>query len=219
MIAMTRGHQRVLAVGAHTDDVELGCGATLSRLAREGATIQVVAFSRAEASLPAGVPEDTLERECRASFAHLGLGEAQVQVGRIPVRHFPAHRQEVLEALVALKRSFDPSLVLTACGQDTHQDHQVVHAETVRAFRGRSVLGYEAPWNQQHAVTNLHIGVTEEDVQTKVKMMSEYATQAALGRSYAGEEYLRSAARFRGVQGGHEFAEAFEVVTMSWGLT
>lgn len=214
---MALGHQRVLAVGAHTDDVELGCGATLSRLAREGASIRVIAFSRAESSLPAGAAEDTLEKECRAALAHLGLGEDDVQVGRMPVRHFPEHRQQVLDSLIALKRSFDPDLVLTSCGQDTHQDHQVVHAETVRAFRGRTVLGYEAPWNQQHAVTNLHVGLTEDDVETKVRMLAEYATQATLGRGYTDGEYLRAAARFRGVQGGHRWAEAFEIVTMSWG--
>ncbi|HET7385977.1 MAG TPA: PIG-L family deacetylase [Nocardioidaceae bacterium] len=208
--------RRVLAVGAHTDDIELGCGALLSRLHREDAEIRVAVFSRAEQSLPAGVPEDTLEIEFRKAMGHLGVDTDAIHMGTVPVRHFPAHRQSVLEDLVALNRSFDPDLVLTMSSTDTHQDHEVVHAESVRASRGRTVLGYDTPWNQRVTHTTMFAEVTQADVDTKVAMMAEYRSQATLGRGYVDEEFVRSAARFRGVQGKCGLAEAFEVVTMSW---
>lgn len=209
--------RRVLALGAHTDDIELGCGALLSRLHREDAQIIVAAFSRAEQSLPAGVPADTLEREFRGSMGHLGLDSSSVFMGQVPVRHFPEHRQTVLDELVRLNRTFEPDLVLTMSSTDTHQDHEVVHQESVRAFRGRSVLGYEVPWNQQTTSSTLFAEVTEQDVATKVRMLGEYTSQATLGRAYVDPDYIRSAATFRGVQGKCELAEAFEVVTMRWG--
>ncbi len=208
-------YQRVLAVGAHTDDVELGCGASLSRLRREGSEIRVVAFSRAEQSLPDGAPKDTLELEYRRAMLHLGLEDESLTMGTIPVRHFPEHRQDVLQTLVDLNRAFSPDLVLTMNSQDRHQDHEVVHAETLRAFKATTVLGYELPWNQRLSVTNFFFGLTPEDVEVKIAMLMEYRSQAELKRSYTSAGYVRSAAAFRGYQSGNPLAEAFEVLTMN----
>lgn len=211
--------RRVLAVGAHTDDIELGCGALLHRLRREGAEIQVAVFSRAEQSLPDGAPIDMLEQEFRAAMQHLGVEGGAIHMASVPVRDFPEHRQPILEDLVRINRSFDPDLVLTMSGSDTHQDHEVVHAESVRASRGRTVLGYETPWNQRVTSTTLFAEVDEGDVEAKIKMVSEYHSQSTLGRTYVTPEYIRSAALFRGVQGKCGLAEAFEVITMSWRLS
>jgi len=209
-------YSRVLALGAHTDDIELGCGAFLSRLAREGADIAVMAFSRAELSLAPDMDPDTLEREFRDSMALLGVDD--IYVGKVPVRRFPEFRQEILEELVVASREFQPDLVLTMNSQDTHQDHQVVHQESVRAFRGRSLLGYETPWNQQQNVTELFVEVAPEDVERKVSMLAAYRSQIELGRPYMESEYVDSAATFRGYQSRLARAEAFEVITMTWGL-
>ncbi|MFP5335918.1 MAG: PIG-L deacetylase family protein [Actinomycetes bacterium] len=211
--------RRVLAVGAHTDDIELGCGALLHRLHRQGAEIRVAVFSRAEQSLPAGAAPDTLEQEFRAAMKHLGVEGDAIHMASVPVRDFPEHRQPILEDLVRIARSYDPDLVLTMSSTDTHQDHEVVHAESVRAFRGRTVLGYETPWNQRVSHTTLFAEVEEADVEAKIAMVGEYRTQAELGRSYVTPEYLRSAAMFRGVQGKCGLAEAYEVLTMRWELS
>lgn len=208
-------YERVLAVGAHTDDIELGCAASLSRLKREGSEIRVVAFSRAEQSLPEGAPADTLEVEYRRSMVHLGLKDDALTMGTIPVRHFPEHRQDILQTLVDINRAYKPDLVLTMNSQDRHQDHEVVHAETMRAFKGSTVLGYELPWNQRLSVTNYFFSVTPEDVETKVAMLAEYDSQAELKRGYTSSEYVNSAAVFRGFQSGNPLAEAFEVLTMN----
>jgi LmbE family N-acetylglucosaminyl deacetylase len=210
-------YDRVLALGAHTDDIELGCGAFLSRLHREGCEIAVAAFSRSEESLGPDMPLDTLENEFRRSMKHLGLTDS-VFVGSVPVRHFPEHRQEVLDELVRINRDFKPDLILTMNSHDSHQDHEVVHKESVRAFRGRTLLGYEIPWNQQQNVASLFVEVTQEDVDRKVTMLREYRSQVDLNRSYVGSEFACSAATFRGFQSRKPLAEAYEVITMSWDL-
>lgn len=211
-----RTYQRVLALGAHTDDIELGCGAALSRLAREGVEIRVAAFSRAEKSLHDGAAEDTLEREFHAAMAHLSLPEHSIYTGRIPVREFSDFRQDILEELVEMNRSYDPDLIFTMNSRDTHQDHEVMHAESVRAFRHKTILGYEIPWNQRESVTNLFFGVTADDVECKAAMLAEYKSQQQLKRGYTEADFVWSAATFRGFQSRKPFAEAYEVITMNW---
>lgn len=211
-----RQFRRVLALGAHTDDLELGCGAFLSRLEREGASIAVMAFSRAEESLGPDMAPDTLEREFIDSMAVLGVTD--IHVGRVPVRRFPEHRQAILDELVRTARAYEPDLVLTMNSQDTHQDHKVIHEESVRAFRGRSLLGYETPWNQQQNVTELFVEVSEHDVDRKAEMLAAYKSQVTLGRPYMDRAYVDSAATFRGYQSRSGRAEAYEVITMNWRL-
>lgn len=205
-------YKRILALGAHTDDVEIGCGATLARLAEEGAQVRVIAFSRAEQSLPEGYPPDALENECRRSFEHMGLGEDAVTVRRYPVRRLGEHRQDILEELVAVARSFAPDLVLTHNSSDTHQDHEVVHNEAARAFRGSSVFGYEIPWNQSEHVIDSYWEVDDRHLKLKSRMLGEYQTQQVKGRSYMTDEFVYSAATFRGFQARMHYAEAFETV-------
>lgn len=199
---------RVLAIGAHTDDVELGCGGYLARLKREGAQICVAAFSRAEASLPPGAAPDALELEFRASMEVLGAD--QVYVGSIPVRIFDDYRQQILDELISLRRSFAPDLVLTMNSADTHQDHAVTHRESMRAFRSTTILGYESPWNQRTGAHDTFMGLDEADLERKMQMLQCYGTQAQLGRSYMDPEFVRSWAVFRGRQARLDLAEMYE---------
>ena len=211
-------YERVLAIGAHTDDIELGCAGLLSRLRREGSEIKVVVFSRAEESLPEGTAADTLERECSKAMAHLGLGASSLIVYRIPVRRFLEFRQSILDNLIAINKQFEPMLVLTMSGRDTHQDHQVIHNESVRAFRSATLLAYEIPWNQQETSTQLIVELAAEDLDTKNAMIGEYKSQISLGRSYMDGNYAATSAQFRGYQSKMTLAEAYEVITMRWPL-
>jgi LmbE family N-acetylglucosaminyl deacetylase len=207
-------YRRILAVGAHTDDVELGAGGFLARAKREGAAIKVVALSRAESSLPEGAPVDALEREFRSSMEVLGADE--VHVGGYPVRRLQEHRQDVLDELIRIRKGFQPDLVLTMHSQDSHQDHAVVHAESVRAFRGVSLLGYELPWNQRETRQEMFVELTEDDLAQKMRMLACYGTQQQLSRSYMDPEVTRAMALTRGLQSRLPLAEMFEVVTMIW---
>ena len=146
------------------------------------------------------------------------IGVDNIYVGKIPVRRFPEYRQDILEELVSAGRAYQPDLVLTMNSQDTHQDHQVIHQESIRAFRGRTLLGYETPWNQQQNVTELFVEVSPEDVDNKAAMLRAYRSQIELGRRYMEREYVDSAATFRGYQSRMPLAEAFEVITMTWDL-
>lgn len=211
--------ERVLVLAPHTDDAELGAGATIARLTSSGARVHVVAFSRCEESLPPGSPADTLEREFRSAMPELGVPETELTVHRLPVRRLAEHRQTILEELVRVRSVLRPTTVLLPSKHDLHQDHSVVYQEGIRAFRGSSILGYELPWNTLSFDVQAVFSVREEHVEAKCRALHAYASQVEKGRSYMDHGFIRGWARFRGVQAGVVFAEVFEVIRSRWDMS
>ena len=202
---------RVLVLSPHTDDAELGCGASIARFLREGREVFVAVFSTAVESLPAGSSPDRLRHEFYDSMATLGVPRDHLHVMEFPVRRLSAHRQDVLEELVQLRRRWNPTLVLSPSTSDVHQDHQVVAAEGLRAFKDLSYWGYELPWNHVDFRAQAFITIEEQDLARKCAAMSRYASQLELGRAYFDPDFMRGLARVRGVQARVPLAEAFEV--------
>jgi LmbE family N-acetylglucosaminyl deacetylase len=121
-----------------------------------------VAFSTCSQSLPKGLPADTLITECRAATTALGIKE--VIFFDFEVRQFSTHRQEILEELVRLNRTLQPQTVFIPAKADVHQDHQVINAEGLRAFKASNVLGYELPWNNLAFTPTYFETLTEAEV-------------------------------------------------------
>lgn len=205
------GLRRVLVLSPHTDDAELGCGGTMAKMLDDGVDVHVAVFSTATSSVPEGLPPDTLESECRAAMAKMGVCESNLTVFRYPVRNLNYHRQEVLENLVKLRNRLSPEVVFTPASTDLHQDHQVLFAEGLRAFKTATVLGYELPWNHIDFSANGFAELKQAHLVKKWNSLLEYRSQIQMGRSYFAEPFIWSLARVRGVQIGVEFAEAFQV--------
>jgi len=197
----------ILILAPHTDDGELGCGGTIARLGRLGCEIHYVAFCACDESLPPGLAPGTLRRELMEATQVLAIPPANVAVHDFPVRHLAQHRQAVLEILVRLNRSLNPQMIFCPTSDDLHQDHFVVAQEALRAFKTKTVLGYEMPWNNIQFHANFLVTLTEEDVETKVRALEKYASQRH--RAYVNARYLRAHAHSRGVSAGAEYAEAF----------
>lgn len=206
--------KRVLVLAPHTDDAELGCGGTIARLVEEGADVHVAAFSTAEESLPEGYPPDTLRIEFIDAMPMLGVSVDNLHVYTFPVRKLSYHRQEVLEELIALRKVILPDIVFIPSGQDLHQDHQVVHAEGLRAFKDISLLGYELPWNHISFSAQAFYCLDKRHIIQKWQALQAYRSQMELGRLYFSEEFLLGLARVRGTQVKHAYAEAFEVLRL-----
>ena len=206
---MIEAWQRVLVLAPHTDDGEFGCGGTIARLLEADVEVRYVAFSIATKSLPPGFPPDTLAREVREATAEIGIPEAQLIVHDFEVRTFPERRQEILEIMIGLWEEWPPDAVLQPSLGDIHQDHQVVAAEGLRAFKRTTVLGYEIPWNCLTFNYQAFVGLEQAHVERKVAALGRYASQQH--RNYANAEYIWNLARTRGINVGRELAEAFEV--------
>jgi LmbE family N-acetylglucosaminyl deacetylase len=213
---LSQGRGPVLVLSPHTDDAELGCGGLLARLIREDRPVFVAAFSTAEESLPSGSAKDRLRNEFVASMTAFGISESNYRVFGHPVRRLSQLRQEVLEQIVALRKEISPEVVLAPASTDTHQDHQVVHNEALRAFRDISLLGYELPWNHVSFHAQCFAQILSEDLEAKLRALQCYTSQIELGRPYFSRDFATSLARVRGVQAKCEFAEALEVTRVRW---
>jgi LmbE family N-acetylglucosaminyl deacetylase len=206
---MIEAWRRVLVLAPHTDDGEFGCGGTMARLVESGVEVRYVAFSIATKSLPDGFPPDTLAREVREATLEIGIPSERLTVHDFEVRAFPGHRQEILEVLIDLWTEWPPDAVLQPSLSDIHQDHQVIAAEGLRAFKRTTVLGYEIPWNTLNFNYQAYVSLEQRHVERKVAALARYESQQH--RNYANEEYIWNLARTRGINVGRDLAEVFEV--------
>ena len=206
---MIEGWKRVLVLAPHTDDGEFGCGGTIARLVDAGSDVRYAAFSIATRSLPDGFPPNTLAREVREATAELGIPDSGLTVHDFDVRTFPEHRQEILELLIALWDDFEPDAVLQPSLRDIHQDHQVIAAEGLRAFKRTTILGYEIPWNNFDFGYQAYVALDKAHIERKVAALGKYESQQH--RRYSDPEYLWNLARTHGINVNREYAEVFEV--------
>ena len=206
---MIEAWKRALVLAPHTDDGEFGCGGTMARLVEAGVEVRYVAFSIATKSLPHGFPPDTLAREVRAATAEMGIPESLLTLHDFEVRTFPERRQDVLEILIGLWEEWPPDAVLMPSLRDIHQDHQVVAAEGLRAFKRTTVLGYEIPWNNFDFSYGAYVALEQRHVERKVAALARYASQQH--RRYANPDYVWNLARVHGINVNREYAECFQV--------
>jgi LmbE family N-acetylglucosaminyl deacetylase len=204
--------KNVLVLAPHTDDGELGAGATISRLIEQGATVTYVAFSTAAESVPEGFADDILKVEVGNATNALGIKKENLIIHNYQVRKLNYSRQEILEDLINLRKNNTFDLVLTPSLNDIHQDHATISTESVRAFKGITILGYELIWNNLSFDTSCFVTVEERHVAAKILSLKSYESQK--GRAYMSSEFIKSLSHVRGVQIGAENAECFEVIRL-----
>jgi LmbE family N-acetylglucosaminyl deacetylase len=201
----------VVIVAPHTDDGELGCGGTIAKLAEtKGVEVYYVALSSCDGVVPAGFDDDVLKREVRAATRVLGIPPDRLMLKSFVVRNFAQDRQDILDVLVELNRQLSPGVVFMPALSDLHQDHSVVSAEGLRAFKGTTILAYEMPWNNLSFQTQCFIPPEKRHVEVKIAALKCYESQS--DRAYIQPEYVRAHLLMRGQQVRLPYAECFEVV-------
>jgi len=194
---------RILFLAAHTDDVELGCGATAHRLAFLGSEIRTVVFS-----YPPSINVMEFEPEHIKACAVLGIKPGEQHL--MNPRDLHADRKQILQILYDINYQFKPTLVFCPCSYDMHQSHRVVFEETVRAFKYSSILGYEMPWNCLEFRGNLFSMLAQDDYQAKLDAVACYKSQ--MQRTFFSNGVVGDLMRVRGKSINREYAEAFEAV-------
>jgi len=201
--------KRILVLAPHTDDGEFGCGGTICKLI-DNNDVYYVAFSACQKSVPPPFDSDVLLKEVKAATSVLGIKKENLILLDYDVRTFNYRRQDILDDILNIKKSISPDIVFMPSIHDIHQDHYTITNEGIRAFKFSSVLCYELPWNNFNFNTSCFIKLEETQLESKCKALSEYKSQAH--RPYANKEFIMSLAKVRGVQSGHKYAEAFEII-------
>ena len=199
-----------MVLAPHTDDGELGCGGTISKMIECGADVYYAAFSTAEESVPEGFPKDILTTEVKAATRKLNIKPENLFIFGYQVRKLNYFRQDILEELIELRKKYQFDIVLMPSLNDIHQDHSTIAQEGLRAFKTKTILGYELIWNNVSFNTTCFVELDESHIQNKVDALSMYKSQGK--RDYMSKDFIFSLAKSRGVQIGAKYAEAFEVI-------
>jgi LmbE family N-acetylglucosaminyl deacetylase len=183
----------LLCLGAHADDIEVGCGGFILRLAAEVPKLCVrwVVFSGDGA-------REAEARNSAATFLH-GVGESHVEVLKFRDGYFPFHGAEIKDRFEALKRDFQPSVVLSHGTGDAHQDHQLIARLTHNTFRNHLVLEYEIPkYDGDLGNPNFFAPITRAQLQRKIDAIRQnFPSQH--GRSWFSDDTFEGLARLRGI--------------------
>jgi LmbE family N-acetylglucosaminyl deacetylase len=202
---------RLLVVGAHPDDIEIGCGGTILRLILDQliAEVRWVVMSG----------DDRRSAEARAGASAILAGvPSTVEVHQFRDGFFPYEGAEIKGAFEAIKASFEPDLILTHRREDLHQDHALLAQLASQTFRDHLILEYEVPkWDGDLTTPNLYVPLPAAIARRKAAVIGEVFTSQA-GRHWFSDETFLGLARLRGVEcrAPEGYAEGFHARKLVW---
>ncbi|OLE97132.1 MAG: PIG-L domain-containing protein [Cyanobacteria bacterium 13_1_20CM_4_61_6] len=203
---------QVLCLGAHSDDIEIGCGGTVLRLA---ATVPRAEFTWVVLSGDATRAEEA--RRSAALFVD-GTTRTKVVVKEFRDGFFPYAGAEIKDFFEALKREAVPDIIFTHYRGDHHQDHRLVSELTWNTFRDHLILEYEVPkYDGDLGRPNWYVPLDERTCHTKTRHLVD-AFVSQRDRRWFTEETFRALMRLRGVEcaAPDGYAEAFFAHKLSW---
>jgi LmbE family N-acetylglucosaminyl deacetylase len=195
----------ILCLGAHSDDIEIGAGATLLAMIERGV--------RAEVHWCVLSGEGVRHDEAQSSAAEFlaNAASARIEVLNFRTSFFPEQGEALKSWFEDLKRRAGPDVILTHQRDDAHQDHRKINQLTWNTFRDHSILEYEIPkWDGDLGQPNLYMPVSANALQRKIDLlMKHFGTQRS--RDWFDAETFRGLARLRGMEcrAPDNYAEAF----------
>ena len=195
----------VLCVGAHSDDIEIGCGGTILHLLRAHPGIEViwVVFSASR--------HRRKEAEVSARRFLAGASQKSVIVKSFRESHFPYCGQKIKQYFEHLKRDANPDLIFTHYRHDLHQDHRIINELTWNTFRSHRILEYEIPkYDGDLGVPNFFVSLPEALGKLKAQYIIEGFPSQRVKKWFTEDTFL-ALLRLRGVEanGSGHYAEAF----------
>ena len=195
----------ILCLGAHCDDIEIGCGGSVLRLVAENPGLKVTWVVLSSDALRA--------QEAQASAKRFleGAADAAIKIGTFRDSFFPYEGAAIKEHLLAIRRDVEPDLIFTHHRGDRHQDHRIVSELTWNLFRNHLVLEYEIPkYDGDMGAPNFFMPLDDAHCRRKLEItMGAFASQR--GKPWFSEETFRALMRIRGVESNAPsgYAEGF----------
>lgn len=194
----------ILAIGAHPDDIEFGCGGTLTKYARQGHDVSLLVMTDGS-----GAADDGQARRREQEAAAQRLRISRLLWGEYPDTAIPLDRS-CIQRIEQVIQKVQPDFIFVHFGDDTHQDHRHLSVATITATRyTRNVLFYEGLTTQSFSPSVfVDIDAVLED---KIASLQAHATQVTKTniQNLNILDIARSSAHFRGIQGRVRNAEGF----------
>lgn len=203
--------ETVLCLGAHSDDIEIGCGATIRKLTRErpGLAVWWVVFTAD------GKRKAEAKNSARAFLRD--AGKSQVMIKQFRNGYFPFQGAVIKDFFESLKSRVKPDVVFTHYRNDRHQDHRVVSDLTWNTFRNHLILEYEIPkYDGDLGSPNFFVEVSERLAKEKADNLCRYFSTQNDKHWFGGDTFL-ALMRLRGMECCAKYAEALYVRKMVCG--
>ncbi len=198
--------ERVLAIGCHADDIEIGCGGTILTLLRRNPDLDVtwvVVSATGDRAREAAASADAFLAEAKRA--------PRVQLESFRDGFFPYVGGEIKEVFERLKPEVSPQVIFTHAGTDLHQDHRIVSELTWNTFRDHLILEFEIPkYDGDLGSPNVFVSLDEAVVRRKVEiLLAEFGSQRS--KPWFTEDLFRGLLRLRGMESNSPtgYAEAF----------
>ncbi len=195
----------VLCLGAHSDDIEIGAGATLLSLQERGVLLDV------HWCVLSGIGERESEARASASEFLSGARRSQIEIMSFRDSFFPEQGDAIKSWFAALRERVDPDLILTHRKGDAHQDHQHICRLTWNTFRDHCILEYEIPkWDGDMGQPNFYVPVSASVMKRKIDLLTTHFGSQRSKQWFDSETFL-GLARLRGMEcrAPERYAEAF----------
>ena len=199
--------KKVLFIGAHPDDIELGAGAFIHNILPICDVTCVTLSDNQKNPLLQNVLSEHYK-----SMEVLGVPRENVIVEKFETRLMPEHRQEILEYFLKLRKEIQPDIIFTHTEKDIHQDHNAMTQEALRAYRGITVLGFDVVRSSHGFFPNFFVEVNEDDVNAKLNALMQYKTYQ--DKYYFESNLLRATMVRHGALAEKPFAEGFDILRM-----
>ena len=204
-LAKKEGAFKILCLGAHSDDIEIGCGGTILRWLDEYASTEVYWVVLGASG------ERTAEAIRSAELFLANAGKKEVVVKDFRDGYFPYVGAEIKDFFEDLKQRYSPDIVLTHCREDMHQDHRLISELTWNTFRNHLILEYEVvKYEGDLGAPNFFVHLTDATARRKIRALLE-CFPSQRDKSWFTEDTFSSILRLRGIEcrAPSGFAEAF----------
>jgi LmbE family N-acetylglucosaminyl deacetylase len=197
--------ETILCLGAHSDDIEIGCGATILKLTRQrpGIAVWWVVFTAD------GKRQAETKKSARAFLRD--AGKSQVIIKQFRNSYFPFEGAAIKDFFESLKSRVKPDLIFTHFREDRHQDHRLVSDLTWNTFRNHLILEYEIPkYDGDFASPNFFVPLDEPLATEKADNLCRYF-QTQSNKHWFDRDTFLALMRLRGMECCAKHAEAFYV--------
>lgn len=196
---------RILFIGAHSDDIEIGCGGTIRQLLTSQRDVSVCWF------VASGSEARHLEAKAAAELMLEGATASEIHLESFTDGHFPFEAFDIKSFFSKTLRAFQPDVVFTHYRDDRHQDHRTLSDLTWQTFRNHLVFEYEIPkYDGDLGQPNTFVKLSDSDASFKISVL-ERCFGSQREKHWFSEQTFRAMLRLRGMECASEsgWAEAF----------